>query len=131
MNEMYSEVREALRRQHAMNRQEVRGKNIGGYYRYRDYDREQEENDTLQALTFKGKIVVFLLSVMLFSCYLYGGQDIKKGAVMAWNDINTQITKLEEEEPAVKQTMDYIRNAYSEIKDFAETYMGLEIEEKE
>ena len=77
------------------------------------------------SFSFKGKVFLFLLSVMLFSCYLYGGQDVKKGAVMVWNDMNTQITRLEEEEPAVKQAMGYIRKAYEEVKDFTRTYINI------
>lgn len=95
MNETYSEVREHLRQQHAMNTQEIRGKNIDNSYQYGyyGYDGVKEEGDTSWTFSFKGKVFLFLLSVMLFSCYLYGGQDIKKGAVMAWNDVNTQLTE--------------------------------------
>lgn len=129
MNEMYSEVREHLRRQHAMNTQEIHGKNLdnSNKYSYYGYNGVQEEaNDgTSWTFSFKGKVFLFLLCVMLFSCYLYGGQDVKKGAVMAWNDMSTQITRLEEEEPAVKQAMSYVRKAYKEVKDFTQTYMNM------
>ena len=126
---MYSEVREHLRQQHAMNTQEIQGKNIDnsykyGYYEYNDAQGERNGSASL-SFSFKGKVFLFLLSVMLFSCYLYGGQDVKKGAVMVWNDMNTQITKLEEEEPAVKQAMGYIRKAYEEVKDFTRTYINI------
>ena len=106
MNEMYSEVREDLRRQHAMNTQEIQGKNIDNSYKYGYYEYDRVQGDTS-------------------SCYLYGGQDVKKGAVMAWNDMHTQITKLEEEEPAVKQAMRYMRKAYEEVKDFTKTYINV------
>lgn len=129
MNEMYSEVREHLRRQHAMNTQEIRGKNIDNSYKYSYYEYDGVRGDTnggtSWTFSFKGKVLLFLLCVMLFSCYLYGGQDVKKGAVMAWNDMNTQITRLEEEEPAVKQAMSYIRKAYEGVKDFTRTYMNM------
>lgn len=129
MNEMYSEVREHLRQQHAMNTQEIRGKKVDNSYKYGyyEYDGVQGEmNDgTFWTFSFKGKVFLFLLSVLLFSCYLYGGQDVKKGAVMAWNDMNTQITKLEEEKPAVKQAMGYVRKAYEEVKDFTKTYINI------
>lgn len=129
MNEMYSEVREHLRRQHAMNTQEIRGKNIDNSYKYGYYEYDGVQGDTNDGtswtFSFKGKVFLFLLCVMLFSCYLYGGQDVKKGAAMAWNDMSTQITKLEEEEPAVKQAMSYVRKAYEEVKDFTRTYMNM------
>lgn len=132
MSEMYSDVREDLRRQHAINRQEVKGKReAAGLYRTDYYGYSEPRKSAFSGLIFKGKIAVFLVSVMLFSCYLYGGQDVKKGAAMAWNDINTQITKLEEEEPTVKQAMTYVRKAYSEVKDFAQTYIGLELGDTE
>lgn len=125
---MYSEVREHLRQQHAMNTQEIQGKNIDNSYKYGYYeynDAQKENSSTSLSFSFKGKVFLFLLSVMLFSCYLYGGQDVKKGAVMVWNDMNTQITRLEEEEPAVKQAMSYIRKAYEEVKDFTRTYINI------
>lgn len=126
---MYSEVREHLRRQHAMNTQEIQGKNIDNSYKYGYYEYDGVQGDTnggtSWTFSFKGKAALFLICVMLFSCYLYGGQDVKKGAVMAWNDMNTQITKLEEEEPAVKQAMSYVRKAYEEVKDFTRTYMNM------
>lgn len=129
MNEMYSEVREHLRRQHAMNTQEIRGKNIDNSYKYGYYEYDGVRGDmndgTSWTFSFKGKVFLFLLCVMLFSCYLYGGQDVKKGAAMAWNDMSTQITKLEEKEPAVKQAMSYVRKAYEEVKDFTGTYMNV------
>ncbi|MCM1159308.1 MAG: hypothetical protein NC300_11170 [Bacteroidales bacterium] len=129
MNEMYSEVREHLRRQHAMNTQEIHGKNADNFYRYGYYGCNNAgadgNEDAPWTFSLKGKIFLFLLCVMLFSCYLYGGQDVKKGAVMAWQDMNIQITRLEEEKPEVKQVMGYIRTAYHEIKEFAETYMNM------
>lgn len=129
MNEMYSEVREHLRRQHAMNTQEIHGKNLdnSNKYSYYGYNGVQEEANEGTSWTFsiKGKVFLFLLCVMLFSCYLYGGQDVKKGAAMAWNDMSTQITRLEEKEPAVKQAMSYVRKAYEEVKDFTQTYMNI------
>lgn len=126
MNEMYSEVREHLRQQHAANTQEIYGKNIDNFYKYRYYgESEIQDNLNNDTSSVKGKVFLFLACVMLFSCYLYGGQDVKKGAAMAWNDMNTQITRLEEEELAVKQTMTYVRKAYDEIKDFAKTYLNL------
>lgn len=132
MNEMYTQIREELRKQHAMNRQEVRGRRENAaLYRSDYYGLEQSENGERSAFSgfiFRTKIFVFVVSVMLFSCYLYGGQDVKKGAAMAWKDISTQITRLEQEEPAVKQAMGYVRKAYSEVKDFAHTYIGLDME---
>lgn len=121
MNDIYSEVLEHLRRQHAMNTQEIRGKNIDNSHKYSYYGNNDAQEDadrsTSWTISFMGKIFLFLLCVMLFSCYLYGGQDVKKGAVMAWNEMNTQITKLEEKEPAVKEAMDYVRKAYKEVKE--------------
>ena len=129
MNEMYSEVRNHLRQQHAMNTQEIRGKNIDNSYKYGYYEydgvREDMNGGASWTFSFKGKVFLFLLSVMLISCYLYGGHDLKKGAAMAWNDMNTQLTKLEEEEPAVKQAMGYVRKAYEEVKDFTKTYINI------
>ena len=96
MNEVYSEVLEHLRQQHAMNTQEIRGRNIDNFHNfdYCGYNDVQDDMNTSWTFSFKGKIFLFLFCVMLFSCYLYGGQDVKKGAVMAWSDMNVQLNKL-------------------------------------
>lgn len=121
MNDIYSEVLEHLRQQHAMNTQEIRGKNIDNSHKYSYYGNNDAQENAGKSISwtfsFKAKIFLFLLCVMLFSCYLYGGQDVKKGAVMAWNEMNTQITKLEEKEPAVKESIGYVRKAYKEVKE--------------
>lgn len=126
---MYTEVREHLRRQHAMNTQEIRGKHIDNSYKYSYYENngisEGTEDELFGVQFLGGKVFLFLTCIMLFSCYLYGGQDIKKGAAMAWSDMNTQIARLEENQPAVKQAMGYVRKAYNEMKDFSETYLNL------
>lgn len=125
MNELYSEVREHLRQQHTANTQEIYGKNIADFHKYRYYgENENQDNLNNDTVFVKGKIFLFLVCVMIFSCYLYGGQDVKKGASMAWNDMNIQITRLEEEEPVVKDAMAYARKAYAEIKDFAKIYLN-------
>lgn len=110
-----------------MNTQEIRGKNIDnsykyGYYEYRDDS--VEEDEASWTFPLGGKILLFLTCILLFSCYLYGGQDLKKGAAMAWSDMNIQITRLEEERPAVKQAMGYVRKAYDDVKDFTKIYMN-------
>lgn len=121
MNEMYSEVREHLRRQHAMNTQEIHGKRLDNFPKYSYYGVDEDSGNTTRnsskAFLFKVKILLFLLCVMLFSCYIYGGQDIKKGAAMAWKDMNSQITRLEEEEPLVKEAMGYCRKGYHWLKE--------------
>lgn len=125
MNEIYSEVREHLRQQHAMNTQEICGKKLDNFNNYRYYGNGdaigKREGSTISILNLK--ICFFLVCVMLFSFYIYGGQDVKKGAAMAYEEMKVQITKLEQEEPAVKQAMSYVRKAYHEVEDFTETYM--------
>ena len=121
MNEMYSEVREHLRRQHAMNTQEIHGKRLDNFPKYSYYGVDEDFGDcnrhSSKTFLFKGKIFLFFLCVMLFSCYLYGGQDLEKGAAMAWHDMCTQITRLEEKEPLVKDAMGYCRQGYHWVKD--------------
>ena len=131
MNERYSEVIEHLRRQHAMNTQEIRIKYIdnSGINRYYEYDGiayDKEQETTSNVFLLKTKIFLFLCSFLLFACYLYGGQDMKKGAAMTWNTIHMQIAKLEEERPAVKQATGYLKNVYYEVKHFANTYIETE-----
>ena len=129
MNELYSEVREHLRQQHAMNTQEIHVKNVDNFHKCGYYGEggigSVQKEQTMKNNSIKGKVFLFLTCVMVFSCYLYGGQDVKKGAVMAWSDMNVQITRLEEKEPAVRQAMDYVRKAYHEVKDFTKTYLNI------
>ncbi len=126
MNEMYSEVREHLRQQHAANTQEIYGKKVDNFNKYRYYGNgtEMEQTSSL-AFSIKTKVCFFLIAVMLFSFYIYGGQDVERGANMAWNEMKEQITQLEKEEPAVKQAMHYVRQAYDEVEDFTKTYMNV------
>lgn len=127
MNEMYSEVREHLRQQHDANTMEIHGKKVDNFNKYRYYG--AIDANTVEPhgaiLSFRTKAFVFVICVMLFSCYIYGGQDMKKGASMAWSEIKIQIVKLEEDEPAVKQAMSYVRKAYNEVEDFTETYFNM------
>ena len=131
MNEMYSEVREHLRRQHAMNTQEIHGKRLDNFPKYSYYGESEDLGDgaqnSFQTFLFKGKIILFLLCVMLFSCYLYGRQDIKKGAVMAWNEMNTRITKLEKDEPAVQEALGYCKKGYHWIRGKVQEYTDREL----
>ncbi|MDE6435275.1 MAG: hypothetical protein K2L07_13715 [Lachnospiraceae bacterium] len=124
MNEAYQEVREQLRRQHAMNKNEVHGKEIpairSNYYKN---DSADTQGDYGMTFSFKFKIFVFLCAVMLFSCYLYGGQDIKKGASMAYHELRTAVSILEEEEPLVKEVVGYCREGYHWMRDIAQEYI--------
>ena len=124
---MYIEVREHLRQQHNINIQEIHGKKVDNFNKYRYYGNDDVEESGTQHCysSFKLKSFVFIASVMLFSFYIYGGQDIEKGATMAWAEMKTQINKLEEEEPAVKEAVGYVRMAWDEIEDFAKTYMNI------
>lgn len=127
LNEMYSEVREHLRRQHAKNTQEIHGKRLDNFPKYSYYGESEDlYNNTRGTFSLKGKILLFLLCVMLFSCYLYGGQDIKKGATLAWNDLNTQITQMEKDEPAVQEAMGYCRQGYRWVKSKIQEYIDTE-----
>lgn len=123
LNEMYSEVREHLRRQHDMNRNEVHGKGFPNHSYYNDTASGQNPGISF---FFKFKVFVFISSVMLFSCYLYGGQDIKKGAKMVYNDLRSTVSELEDEEPMVKEVIGYCRQGYHWIKDITNEYVNEE-----
>lgn len=124
MNEIYSEVREHLRQQHMVNTQEIHRKKVDNLNKYRYYGYGDMENSTSSFISYKIKLFAFLACVMLFSFYIYGGQDVEKGAKMAWTEMKIQIVRLEKEEPVVKQAMSYVRKAYSEVEDFTKTYMN-------
>lgn len=127
MDEIYSEVREHLRQQHAMNTEEIYGKKVDNFNNNRYYgnDSVKKEKTSSSVLAIIFKSICFLACVMLFSFYIYGGQDVEKGAGMAWNELKEQIVQMENEKPAVKQAMSYVRKAYDEVEDFAKTYMNV------
>ncbi|MGN0495063.1 MAG: hypothetical protein ACI4GW_02430 [Lachnospiraceae bacterium] len=126
MDDMYKEVREHLRKCHAQNTQEVYQKERNPVYQY-NYERNtyvQGDNAKHTSWTFslKLKVLVFIISVMTFSLYIYGGQDLKKGTTMAVNDIKAEINVLEQKEPLVKETMGYVKKAYHKVYDLTKEY---------
>ena len=131
MNEMYAQVREHLRQQHDANTQEIHGKKVDNFNKYGYYGNDGKMNGECAASAqsnssfFGTKVLLFLVSVMVFSCYIYGGQDIRKGATMAWEEMKVGIAKLEKEEPVVKEAMSYVRKAYDEVEDFTKTYLNV------
>ncbi len=132
MEERYSEVREYLRQQHTMNTEEIHGKKVDNLRNYRYYGNVDVKESKAQhaAVSFPMKALVFLASVMVFSCYIYGGQDVEKGAKMAFSEMKNQIHQLEEEEPAVREAMYYVRKTRDEVKDFTKTYFAIQLDEK-
>lgn len=121
MDDAYKEVLRRLRQQQMMNDQELRlrkGERLA--------DDRCEELQEESGISLGSRIVLFVVCIMLFSCYLYGGQDVKKGAMMAWSEMAGQISRLEEERPAVRQVMHYMRKARDEVKELANTYRDQE-----
>lgn len=131
MNEMYAQVREHLRQQHDANTQEIHGKKVDNFNKYGYYGDDGKMSSEVVAGSqldnsfFGAKALLFLIGVMTFSCYIYGGQDIRKGATMAWEEMKVGIIALEKEEPAVKEAMSYVRKAYDEVEDFTKTYLNV------
>lgn len=127
MDEMYDEIREHLRKSHYQNTQEVYQRERNPIYQYhysgKKYVRGADEQHTSRTFLLKLKILLFLTAVMTFSCYIYGGQDIEKGANKAFAEMKTEIHHLEEQEPKVKEAMVYVRKAYHKISDAAGKYM--------
>ena len=134
MEDRYNEIRDYLRKQHNANVSEVKGSYHGNghLYHYDDVINDNDNNSIRNRptvwsnLIFFGKVMVFLAAVLLCSCYIYGGQNLKKGAEMAWRDANTGITKLENENDTVRETMGYVRTAWHKVKDFAGEYINAE-----
>lgn len=131
MNEMYAQVREHLRQQHDANTQEIHGKKVDNFSKYGYYGNDGKMNgediagSQSNSSFFGAKVLLFLICVMAFSCYIYGGQDIRKGATMAWEEMKVGITELEKEEPVVKEAMSYVREACDEVEDFTKTYLNI------
>lgn len=122
MNDLYSEVREHLRQEHARNTNEIYVRNgvSNGYYT----GVQENMRDVSWTFSLKGKVIVFIVCVMLFSCYLYGGKDVKKGAVMAWSDMRQQIMVLEDEQPYVKEAITKVKQIYEAVSSYIKEYTG-------
>ena len=126
LEDQYSQIRDYLRKQHNANMSEVYGRYHGNvsvdqYYDNND-NRQDRHNDNTKAyanIIFIGKIMVFLMAVLMFSCYIYGGQDLKKGAGMAFDELNGRIICLEQDNATVRETMCHIRSAWTKVKDFS------------
>lgn len=114
MNEEYREVREELRRQHAKNVSEVYGRGNQGNLSYSALN-EQEKPVGFQ-IGFKLKVLCLLAGIMIFSLYIYGGQDVKKGADMAWKELTQTVAELEEDEPLVEETISYCKKGYHWVR---------------
>ena len=115
MNEEYQEVREELRRQHAKNISEVYGRGSQGNISYSALN-EQEKPVGFQ-IGFKLKVFCLLAGIMVFSLYIYGGQDVKKGADMAWKELTQTVAQLEEDAPLVEETISYCKKGYHWVRD--------------
>lgn len=115
VNEEYQEVREELRRQHAKNVSEVYGRGSQGNVSYSVMN-ELEKPVGFQ-IGFKLKVLCLLAGIMVFSLYIYGGQDVKKGADMAWKELTQTVAQLEEDEPLVEETISYCKKGYHWVRD--------------
>lgn len=118
LKDSYQEIREQLRRQYSINASEVSSKGKNNPYSYGEY-RDDMAGETRRDAGFpsiRAKVFLFFACIMLFSCYLYGGQDVKKGAVKAWNELGQQISAIGEKQPYVKKAVDTCTNGYREIK---------------
>lgn len=115
MNEEYREVREELRRQHAKNVSEVYGRGSQGNLSYSVMN-ELEKPVGFQ-IGFKLKVFCLLAGIMVFSLYIYGGQDVKKGADIAWKELTQTVAQLEEGEPLVEETISYCKKGYHWVRD--------------
>ncbi|MCR5702909.1 MAG: hypothetical protein K6G76_12310 [Lachnospiraceae bacterium] len=129
MEDRYNDIRNYLRNQHNANSVEVHSRYQGRSYAYHYDDVATTDNfakkppkHPVSGFVFWGKIAVFILSVLTFSCYIYGGQDLKKGFRMAVSDTNDQIVKLEQDNETVRETMTQVRNVWHNVRDFAGEY---------
>ena len=118
MNEEYREVREELRRQHTQNMNEVYGRGGAGNLSYPTLN--ETSNPSGFQIGFKLKVFCLIVGIMVFSLYIYGGQDVKKGADMAWTELTQTMEQLEEKEPIVKETISYCKKGYNTVRDVME-----------
>ena len=118
MNEEYREVREELRRQHTQNMNEVYGRGSAGNLSYPSLN--ETSNPSGFQIGFKLKVFCLIVGIMVFSLYIYGGQDVKKGADMAWTELTQMMEQLEEKEPIVKETISYCKKGYNTVRDVME-----------
>lgn len=130
MDEMYHQIRENLRKNHYQNTQEVSQRERNPIYQYHyngnRYAQEEYSNHTSWAFFLKIKLLIVFGCILAVSCYIYGGQDIKKGADMAITECTETLHSVEEKHPKVKQTITYIKNTYNDVCHFANEYITVE-----
>ncbi len=124
LDERYNEIREYLRKQHSANRNDVRLRyHSNGYichYEEDEYnDNKVTQNKSGSDFLFFFKIILFLVAVLTFSCYIYGGQNLQSGFDMAVSEAYEQIEKLERDNETVRETMAGVRSVWHKVKDFA------------
>ncbi|MDO5149614.1 MAG: hypothetical protein Q4D76_09495 [Oscillospiraceae bacterium] len=120
MNQNYQEIVEQLRQQTNKNQKQLYGKVAYPYRYHSSYENIPEQ--TNNHFMFSCKMILFFVCVLAFSCYLYGGQDFKKGVSLAYKDIHASIQDLEENEPIVKEAMGYCKKGYHFIMDKTKQY---------
>ena len=127
MDDKYIEIREYLRKNHDLNTREVSAREHNFVYQYqysgKNDVRGANEQTTSRTFFLKLKVFIFLAAVLSFSCYIYGGQDMEQGAKKAFSEFKTEISRLEEQEPKVKEAMVYVRRAYHKVNDVAKQYI--------
>lgn len=130
MDERYHEIRESLRKSHFQNTREVYQRERSPIYQYnysgRQYVQDENMNQTSWTFFLRGKFVFMIIFVLIFSCYLYGGKDIQKGADMAITELKNSIFAVEEKYPQVQETISVLRETYRNVCDFAEEYTVLD-----
>lgn len=130
MDERYHEIRESLRKSHFQNTREVYQRERSPIYQYnysgRQYVQDENMNQASWAFSLKGKGFFMVLFVLFFSCYLYGGKNIQKGANMAITELENSIFAVEQKYPQVQETICVLKETYRNICDFAEEYMVLD-----
>lgn len=125
MNNLYGEILEQLRTQHSKNQEEVYHKcnQPNNHYHNEKYVQDDMNNHSSWTFSIRLKVFVFIAAVLSFSCYIYGGQDIAKGASMAYSEMKNQLFILEKEEPLVRTTMGYVRRVYKGARELANEYI--------
>ena len=108
----YGSIQDELRKQTLINAEHI-SKHLYDFSLNHPYN--ISNNDVIHNRStslFCVKLISCLSFILLISCYIYGGQDIKKGFKLIYTDLNVSINELEETYPALSEVIGTCEKGY-------------------
>lgn len=111
MKDSYREIQNNLRQQTISNAYLIDQKCA----KSNPYNNQMKRKDSsIQTHCFK--LIGVLSFFFIFTCYLYGGQDIKAGFHKFYHDLTYEIKQLEHQSPVIKETIGVCKRGYHYLR---------------